>query len=259
MGVARVFLYSFLYTTALAAPAAAAADGEALFRQANDAALAGDLPKAIAGYRDVAASGVESASLYWNWAQAAAARGETGEAMWALLRGRAVEPGDGAVAREIERLREAANLDPAEIAPVPLQNLERVCRRFHVDLLAVLLLAASLTLHGVVRWIRPQRALGTAAAVGFGLAVLAAGASLAGAFASPTAVVTRRGTPLLSAASPTASTLGTLREGEVVVVLAESDTFLRVEDSSGARGWATTEHVYRLDRPPLPSPAEEAR
>jgi hypothetical protein len=233
---------------ALAVPAAA--DPEALLGQANEAALAGDLPRAIAGYHEIAASGAESASLYWNWAQAAVARGEQGEAMWALLRGRTVEPGDAAVAREIERLREAANLDPAEIAPVPLQNLERLSRRFHVDLLAVLLLAASLALHAVFRWIRPQRSLGTAAAVGFGLGLLAAAASVAGAFAPPTAVVTRRGTPLLGAASPTASTLGTLREGEVVVVLAETQDFLRIEDSSGARGWAATEHVFRLDRPP---------
>ena len=45
------------------------------FREANDLARAGDYPKAIAVYGELAASGQESASLYWNWAQAATARG----------------------------------------------------------------------------------------------------------------------------------------------------------------------------------------
>jgi hypothetical protein len=66
--------------------------------------------------------------------------------------------------------------------------------------------------------------------------------------ASPTAVVVRRGAPLLDAAGPTAGTLGSLREGEVVVVLEESGGYLRVEDSSGARGWASSTDAWRLDR-----------
>ena len=73
-----------IFVLALAA-ASAAADPASTFRQANDDARAGDYPKAIAGYRALAAGGIESASLYWNWAQAARARGETGVALWALL------------------------------------------------------------------------------------------------------------------------------------------------------------------------------
>src|SRR5439155_21579206 len=80
-------------TQLTSAPAAASADvppasKRAQFRQASELARAGDTPGAIAIYHDLAASGYESAALYWNWAQAASARGGVGEALWALLRAR---------------------------------------------------------------------------------------------------------------------------------------------------------------------------
>jgi hypothetical protein len=74
---------------------------------------------------------------------------------------------------------------------------------------------------------------------------------LAASLARPTAVVVRRGAPLLEAASPTAAPVGALREGEVVPVLDDAAAFLRVEDSSGARGWAHASDVRRLDRAPV--------
>jgi tetratricopeptide (TPR) repeat protein len=230
-----------------AAPLGAAADP---FREANDLARAGDYPKAIEAYHRLAAAGTESASLYWNWAQAAAARGETGEALWALLRGREVEPSDRATAREIERLREAANLDPSEIAPSPLAAAARLGRRLHLHLVALLLLAASIALHALARTRRSARPLSLAAAGCLVAGLLAAAAPVAGHLASPTAVVVRRGAPLLDAASPTASTIGSLRHAEVVLILDRSEGYLRVEDSSGARGWASQGEVWPLDRPP---------
>jgi tetratricopeptide (TPR) repeat protein len=232
-----------------ALPLLAAADP---FREANDLARSGDYPKAIEAYRRVAASGPESASLYWNWAQAAAARGETAEALWALLRGREVEPGDRATAREIERLRAAANLDPSEIAPSPLATVQRLGRRLHLDLAALALLAASVALHALARTRRDGLRLSVAAGAVFAAGVVALAAPVAGHFAAPTAVVVRQGAPLLDAASPTAATLGALRHGEVVVVLDRSDDYLRVEDSSGARGWASRAEVWPLDQPPAP-------
>jgi len=231
---------------ALAAPRVA----EDRFREGTAAINKGDLPAGIAIYRELAASGAESAALYWNWAQAASARGSLGEALWAVLRARELDPGDGAIAREADRLRQDANLDPAEIAPEPLAGLARFERRFHVGQLALLLLAASVLFHGiarlrsVARW--PVAAAWTSLALGLALAIVPVAAS----FAAPTAVVVRRGEPLLDAASPTANSLGTLREGEVVLVLAESGAYLRVRDSSGASGWVPVAGAWRLDRPP---------
>lgn len=228
---------------------AAAAPGER-FREANEAARGGDYPKAIAGYAELAASGAESASLYWNWAQAAAARGATGEALWGLLRARELEPGDAAVAREIGRVMEAANLDAAEIAPEPLAALGRWCRRLHLALAAMCLAGLSVALHGAARaWPRSRRLPGLSLSV-LGLAALVGALPIAASFARPTAVVVRRGAPLLDAASPAAGSVGSLREGEVIPVLQESAGFLRVEDSSGARGWASAQDVRRLDRAP---------
>ncbi len=240
-----------LLAIAIAGPALAdpAADR---FREANDLVRAGDYPKAVALYQQVASSGQESASLYWNWAQAAAARGAQGEALWALLRARELDPGDRAVARDVQRLREALNLDPAEIAPEPLATVGRFARRFRLDLVALALLALSLLAHGLVRVGLVRRAAGRLAWSALGLGLLAAVVPVAASFARPTAAVVRRGAPLLDSASPTAETTGSLREGEVVPVLESSGEWVRVEDNAGARGWAHVADARRLDIPPEP-------
>jgi hypothetical protein len=236
--------------------AASGSPAEDRFRAAFDLARAGDYPKAIAGWQELAASGQESASLYWNWAQAAAARGTQGEALWALLRARELDPGDRAVARDVDRLREALNLDSAEIAPEPLGAAARLARRFRLDLVALASLAASLFAHAVARLARGAtwaRALAWSAAIA-GLATAAA--PLAGSLARPTAVVVHRGAALFDAASPTAEATGSLREGEVVPVLDQSGDWLRVENNAGARGWARVEDVRRLDAA-FRAPAQE--
>jgi hypothetical protein len=222
------------------------------FRAANDLARAGDYPKAIDGYAELARSRIETASLYWNWAQAAAATGAQGEALWALLRARELDPGDRAVGREVDRVREALNLDRAEIAPEPLAAAGRLSRRFRLDLVAALLLLLSLVAHAIGRLLSrppgPWRTLATALVV---LGASAAVPAVAGSFARPTAAVVRRGASLFDAASPTAAAIGALREGEVVPVLEEATgDWLRVEDNAGARGWARTADVRRVDRAP---------
>jgi len=247
VNVARLgILAASLASPLLAAPAAER------FREANDLVRSGDYPKATAVYGELAASGQESASLYWNWAQAATARGASGEALWALLRARELDPGDRAVARDVERLRESLNLDPAEIAPEPLAAAGRASRRFHLDLFALVLLVLSVGAHALVR-VRPVgRGAATAARAALALGFLVAAVPVAASFARPTAAVVRRGAPLLDAASPTAETTGSLREGEIVPVLEASGAWLRVEDNAGARGWAHVDDVRRLDAPPGP-------
>ena len=245
MRAARVaFLALAVARPALAGPA------DDRFREANDLARAGDYPKAIALYGEIAASGQESASLYWNWAQAAAARGAQGEALWALLRARELDPGDRAVVRDVERLREALNLDPAEIAPEPLAAAGRFARRFRLDFVALVLLALSVVVHGLVHLGFGRRGGGRLAGSALALGLLAAAVPVAASFARPTAAVVRRGAPLLDSASPTAEPTGSLREGEVVPVLEESGAWVRVEDNAGARGWAHVADARRLDVPP---------
>jgi hypothetical protein len=233
---------------AAASLAQAQDDPVARFRSANEAARGGDYPAAIESYRRLAAEGHEAGSLYWNWGQAALARGHHGEALWALLRGRELEPGDGRLASEIDRVRAAASLDPAEISPEPLAGLARLARRLHLDALALVLLAASLVLHLDARR-RGGWSVGAAWGSGV-LALVVALLPLTALTTRPTAVVVRSGASLLDAASPTAAALGRLREGEVVPVLAESAGYLRLEDSSGARGWARVEDVWPLAAPP---------
>jgi len=230
----------------LAPRAFAQAAPPARFQAANDLARAGDYPKAIESYAALSTTD-ESASLFWNWAQAARARGAAGEALWALLRARDLEPGDRALAREIEEVRAALGLDAAEIAPEPLVAVSRFARRFGLAWLAVALAALSLLAHAAARFARLPRAAAVAW-TSLTLALCAGLIVLLGSLARPTGVVVRRGAPLLPAASPTAESAGTLREGEVVPILDDSGGYVRLEDSSGARGWALREDVRPLDR-----------
>ena len=254
MGVTRRLLGGALVLGALlsVSPVEGASPDER-FDEANDLARAGDYPKALALYGELAASGQESASLYWNWAQASAARGAPGEALWALLRARELDPGDRAVRRDVERVREALNLDPAEIAPEPLAGAARLARRYRLDLIAALLLGMSLVAHVVARLRPGSRWPAPLAWAALGLGLLAAAAPALGVLARPTGTVVRRGAPLLDAASPSAEPIGSLREGEVVPILDPSGDWLRIEDASGARGWAHVADVRRLDQPPGPS------
>jgi hypothetical protein len=259
VGVIRLVTWVTL-AAGLAAAAGAARPGdpggdpghglEASFRAANEQARSGDYPKALAGYAELARSGGESASLYWNWGQAASARGASGEALWALMRARELEPGDRAVARDIERLRESLNLDPAEIAPEPLAAVARSARRFRLDVLAVLLLGLSVAAHALARLRRGGGRGALAAGALFTLGLAAAAVPLVGSLARPTAAVVHRGAPLFDAASPAAEPTGSLREGEVVPVLDTIGGWLRVEDNAGARGWARAADVRRLDGAP---------
>jgi hypothetical protein len=247
LALASAALAGVLCSVAPAACASRATPDDRL-REGNEAARAGDYPRATAAYRALAAAGVRSASLYWNWAQSAEAQGLRGEALWALMRARQLEPGDATVARAIERLRQELSLDPAEIAPEPLAEVRRAVQRWHIDLVAAGLLGVSLAGRALQRMRRTQRGNGLLWA-SFLLGLLAALAAILGAQARATAVVLRRGVALLDAASPTAEPVGALREGEVVPILARSGGYLRIEDSSGARGWAHGDDVAVISDP----------
>ena len=229
---------------------------DARFREASGLVLEGDAVAAVAIYRELAVAGHESASLYWNWAQAAAARGELGQALWALQRGREIEPSDARLDEEIEHLRDAASLDPAEITPEPLQGLARISRRWHLGLSSIVLLLVSLGCHAVARQVREARWAAPAAWAALTLGVTLAALPLTAGLARPTAVIVSPDAPLFDAASPTAEHIAALREGEVIPILATSGNYLRIEDSAGSRGWAHQRDVWRLDRGPHPSSTE---
>jgi hypothetical protein len=245
--VARLVVRSLVVLSLTMLPLVAQADPATRFQEANAVARAGDYPKAIEGYAQLAAS-EGSPSLYWNWAQAARARGAAGEALWALLRAQDLAPGDRAVVREIDEVRAELGLDAAEIAPEPLSAVARFAHRFALGWLSALLLVLSVLAHAAARFTRLARAF-TLAWTAAGLALCAGAPALLAGLERPTGVVVRRGAPLLPAASPTATSAGTLREGEVVPILDESGGYVRLEDSSGARGWALLEDVRRLREP----------
>ena len=120
---------------------AGSADPQARFREANGLGPAratsrrGSRPTALSQPRATRAPRCTGTG-----AEAERARGGVGAALWALLRARELAPADAAIGREIEHLRQAANLDVAELAPEPLGDLTRNVLRLHIPLVALLLL-----------------------------------------------------------------------------------------------------------------------
>jgi hypothetical protein len=218
-------------------PTLASSEG---FRRANESAAGSAWTDAIAEYRRLESAGVRAPSLYWNWAQAASAAGRKGEAIWALLRAQELAPGDAGVARELERLRGELGLDPSEVSLGLVGDARRLARRFRFDVLAVLLFLVSI---GVLFGTTPRAAWSLGAFLA-GLLVVAP--LLGGAWRGPRGVVVQKDAPLLDIPRDDAVALANLREGEVVPLLADEGEYLRIQDASGARGFALKTDVRHL-------------
>lgn len=228
-----------LWTSAASAQTAASAPGEG-FRRANESAARSAWTDAIAEYQRLEAEGVRAPSLYWNWAQAASAAGRKGEAVWALLRAQELAPGDAGVARELDRLRGELGLDPSEVSLGLVGDARRLARRLRFDVIAVLLfLASAVVLFGKTP--RPAWSLGA-----FLAGLLVVTPLLGGAWRGPRGVVVQKDAPLLDIPRDDAVALANLREGEVVPLLADEGAYVRIQDASGARGFALKTDVRQL-------------
>ena len=161
--------------------------------------------------------------------------------------------------RDVERLREALNLDRAEIAPEPLAAAGRFARRFRLDLVALALLAALRRRSRASPAARRRPGGGQRRA-------WAASSSASSPLPSRSPRPSRGPRPPWCAGAPRSSTpprprptpTGSLREGEVVPVLETSGDWLRVEDNAGARGWAHAADVRRLDGAPARAPRADS-
>lgn len=228
-----------LWTSAASAetPALTATEG---FRRGNESAARSAWTDAIAEYQRLEAAGIRAPSLYWNWAQAASAAGRKGEAIWALLRTQELAPGDPGVARELERLRGELGLDPSEVSLGLVGDARRLARRFRFDVIAVLLFLASIA----VLFGKTPRVAWSLGAFLAGLLVVAP--LLGGAWRGPRGVVVQKDAPLLDIPRDDAVALANLREGEVVPLLAAEGVYVRIQDASGARGFALKTDVRQL-------------
>ena len=136
------------------------------------------------------------------------------------------------MARELERLRGELGLDPSEMSLGLVGDARRLARRFRFDVIAVLLFLVSIAL----LFGKTPRASWSLGAFIAGLLVLAP--LLAGAWRGPRGVVVQKDAPLLDIPRNDAVALANLREGEVVPLLADEGEYLRIQDASGARGFA---------------------
>ena len=235
----RGLLALLLWTSAASAqtPAPASTEG---FRRGNESAARSAWTDAIVEYQRLESEGVRAPSLYWNWAQAASAAGRKGEALWALLRAQELAPGDTGVARDLERLRGELGLDPSEVSLGLVGDARRLARRFRFDVIAALLFLASI----VVLFGKTPRAAWSLGAFLAGLLVVAP--LLGGAWRGPRGVVVQKDAPLLDIPRNDAVALANLREGEVVPLLADEGLYVRLQDASGARGFALKTDVRQL-------------
>jgi len=236
--------FAWLLFVAVLLPAVAPAQSEtpdAVFRRGNEHATRSQWDAALSDYELVAKEGVRAPSLYWNWAQAASASGRKGEALWATLRARELTPGDASMRREAERLRSELGLDPSEVSLGFIGDLRILARRFRFDVLAIVafLFSIAAVMGGKARARFSQAA--------FLIGLLLAAPFLAGAWREPRGVVVQKDAPLMDAARPDAVSLANLREGEVVPLLGDEGEYVRIQDASGARGFAHKNHVRRIE------------
>ena len=233
-------LVGLLAALLLWTPAASAQTPTEGFRRGNESAARSAWTDAIAEYQRLEAEGVRAPSLYWNWAQAASAAGRKGEAIWALLRAQELAPGDAGVTRELERLRGELGLDPSEVSLGLVGDARRLARRFRFDVIAMLLFLTSIA----VLFGKTPRAAWSLGAFLAGLIVAAP--LLGGAWRGPRGVVVQKDAPLLDIPRDDAVALANLREGEVVPLLADEGLYVRIQDASGARGFALKTDVRRV-------------
>lgn len=226
-----------------AAPAHPQADAPELgFRRGNESAARSRWDDAISEYSRLERAGLRAPSVYWNWAQAAAASGKRGEAVWALLRAQELTPRDASMVRELERLRGELGLDPSEISLGFLGEGRRLARRFRFDGLAVAtFLLSILSLGGK----KPKTSLSLVSFIA-GLILIAP--LLAGGWREARAVVVHKDAPLMDIPRNDAVALANLREGEVLPILGDEGEYVRIQDASGARGFAHKSDVRPLGR-----------
>ena len=241
MRLGTTLLAALLWTPMAEAQAQAPGDAPtAVFRRGNEGAARSQWDAALGAYAELEKQGVRAPSLYWNWAQTAAAAGKKGEALWAVLRARELAPADSSLSRELERLRAELGLDPSEVSLGLLGDLRVQARRFRLDLAAMVFLVISL---GALFGKKPRATLSRAALLA---GVLLALPFFGGAWRGPRGVVIQKDAPLLDIPRDDAVALANLREGEAVPLLAFEGDYVRIQDASGARGFAHKGDVRKI-------------
>jgi hypothetical protein len=211
---------------------------ELVFRRANENASLSNWDEAIQEYGRLVKGGVRAPALYWNWAQAAGASGKKGEALWALLCAQDLAPGDSSINRELERLRGELGLDPSEVSRGFLGDARDLARRFRFDALAIALMVSSL--------IAVSRRRTGVALFMFLTGLVLISPFFGGSWREPRGVVVQKDAPLVDLPRADAVALANLREGEVVPLLAQAGEYQKIQDASGARGFAHKNDVRRI-------------
>ena len=212
------------------------------FSRGNESASRGRWDDALTEYGRLAQAGVRSPSLRWNWAQVAYAKGLRGEALWALLSLQDLSPADNTSRREIERLRAELGLDPSEVSMGLLGEARIMARRFRFDLMSIL----AFVLSSLLCFENKRKA--TVAPTVFVMGALLALPLLVGRWREPRGVVVRKDASLVDAPLRQGVALSSLREGEAVPILGEEGDYLRIQDASGARGFAHKDDVRKIGR-----------
>jgi hypothetical protein len=229
--------------------AAAAPDSQAgaatLFADANTAYLSGDLPRAVAAYEGLVSEGVVSRELETNLGAVYLRQGKRGLAALHLERALFLDPGDDDARADLQEVRRG-NVDrlEGESEEGGTETLSRVLSPLPGGVAAALLLCAwtlGWLLTGA-RMFRPERrSLALGAVLSFGVAVVAAGITVAAAvghdLALKRAVVIASSVPAREGPNDKSASHFEVHEGTTVRVEDEEGGFRRVKLANGLTGW----------------------
>ena len=226
----------------LTAPGGGAA---ALFADANAAYLSGDLQRAVAAYQALVSEGVASPELETNLGAAWLRQGKRGLAALHLERALFLDPGDDDARADLAEVRRG-NIDrlEGESEEGGTETLSRVLSPLPGGIAAALLILAW-TLGWLLlgaRMFRPaQRSLGLAAALSFGVALIAAAITFASAVGHDLAlkrgVVIAVSVPAREGPNDKSISHFEVHEGTTVRVEDDEGGFRRVKLANGLAGW----------------------
>jgi tetratricopeptide (TPR) repeat protein len=226
--------------------AAAAADQQRLFQEANQAYSGGDFRQAIALYEEVLTSHGFSVSVLFNLGNSYAQAGQVGRAVLSYERGLRLAPDDADLQGNLQLLRREKGLfaePPQGWQPFLLLSLDRWAL---IALTALLLLSLWRLAALKNPWARRYHLSISLFCLAVLLVATTATAVRYRSF-NPSVVIADDARLLLSP-FPSAASVGAIQEGRLMVVEKSHGDYLYVADENGRRGWMVVTQLEQLRR-----------
>lgn len=244
-----IFVLAILFFS-VGSSLAAPENGDALFQQANEAYSRGEYEQATSMYLQIMRNYGVSASLLYNLGNSYAASGQPGRAIANYERSLRLDPGNQDARYSLAQVRKNNGL---YLENRPLQ--ERLAGILSPDQWALLattgLFVCGITVFATALWPSLPRTF-TRVLITCGLLLVVVGA--------PSALLTYRhwnngvviapGVRLLISPFDGTASVGTLKEGRVVIPDKHHNNYIHVTDETGRSGWLDSSVITLLNQPP---------